>query len=229
MNSILNNKNFKSLSLVYGLIILILAVVAYLKLETGEYVLRMICIPTLMVLYFITSKSKNKLYLFSLLMATISNVLFIPKDLVFLKYGLIAFLVYRIITLYLVMKNSPKLTFFSVIIGSIFFLFPLLYFIILIEDSLGDSFFSGLINMILVSILGGMSLTNYLLESNFKHISLLTSTLLYTFLVLLFVIQNYFLYIRIFEPLRVIVLMAAHYFFCMYLLLTENEREEFNS
>ena len=229
MNSILNNKNFKSLSLVYGLIILILAVVAYLKLETGEYVLRMICIPTLMVLYFITSKSKNNLYLFSLLMATISNVLFIPKDLVFLKYGLIAFLVYRIITLYLVMKNSPKLTFFSVIIGSIFFLFPLLYFIILIEDSLGDSFFSGLINIILVSILGGMSLTNYLLESNFKHISLLTSTLLYTFLVLLFVIQNYFLYIRIFEPLRVIVLMAAHYFFCMYLLLTENEREEFNS
>lgn len=229
MNSILNNKNFKSLSLVYGLIILILAVVAYLKLETGEYVLRMICIPTLMVLYFITSKSKNNLYLFSLLMATISNVLFIPKDLVFLKYGLIAFLVYRIITLYLVMKNSPKLTFFSVIIGSIFFLFPLLYFIILIEDSLGDSFFSGLINIILVSILGGMSLTNYLLESNFKHISLLTSTLLYTFLVLLFVIQNYFLYIRIFEPLRVNVLMAAHYFFCMYLLLTENEREEFNS
>lgn len=225
MNSILNNKNFKSLSLVYGLIILILAVVAYLKLETGEYVLRMICIPTLMVLYFITSKSKNKLYLFSLLMATISNVLFIPKDFLFLKYGLIAFLVYRIVTLYLVMKNSPKLSIFSVIIGSVFFLFPLLYFIILIEDSLGDSFFSGLINIILVSILGGMSLTNYLLESNFKHISLLTSTLLFTFLVLLFVIQNYFLYIRIFEPLRVIVLMAAHYFFCMYLLLTENERE----
>ena len=55
MNSILNNKNFKSLSLVYGLIILILAVVAYLKAETAEYVLRIICIPTLMVLYFIIS------------------------------------------------------------------------------------------------------------------------------------------------------------------------------
>lgn len=229
MNDLLNNKHFKLLSLFYGFIVLFLSVVVYLKLVEEEYVLRMICIPILMVLYYLTSKAKNKLYLFSLLMALLSNILFIPKGLDFLKYGLILFLIYRIITLFVVMKYSPKLSFFSVIIGSIFFLFPLLYFIILIEDSMGESFFVGLINIILVSILGGMSLTNYLLESNFKHISLLTSTLLYTFLVLLFVIQKFFLYILIFDPLRVIVLMTAHYFFCMYVLMTENEKEELNN
>jgi hypothetical protein len=89
---------------------------------------------------------------------------------------------------------------------------------------MGESFFVGLINIILVSILGGMSLTNYLLESNLKHIYLLTSTLLYTILVLLFVIQKYFLFILIFDPLRVIVLMIAHYIFCIYVLLVENEK-----
>ena len=224
MNSLFENNKFRGLSLLFVILILILSVVAYLELQSCEYILRIICIPTLMILYYLNSVSKSKIFLFSLLMATVSNILFIPNDIFYLKYGLIAFLIYRIITLFIVLKSSPKLAFFSVAIGSIFFLFPLLYFIILIEESMGESFFVGLINIILVSILGGMALTNYLLESNLKHISLLSSTLLYTFLVLLFVIQKYFLHISIFNPLRVILLMAAHYIFCMYVLLVENEK-----
>lgn len=221
MQNFIDRKKFKTLSFIFGLFVLFLTIAAYLKMQSFEYVLRLFCIPTLMILYFVNSGKKNKLYLFALVSATISNIFFVSKDVLLLKYGLIAFIIYRVITLFIVQKNSPKLSFFSVIIGSVFFLFPLLYFIILIEDSIGESFFVGLINIILVSILGGMSLANYLLENNIKHVSLLTSTLLYTILVLLFVIQKYFLFIPIFDPLRVIVLMTAHYFFCFYVLKTE--------
>lgn len=224
MNEFHFNKNFKIFTALFVLLTIILSIVTYQKYHTLEYYFRMICIPSLMILYFFTSEQKSKLYLFSLTCATVSNVFFISNKSIYLKYGLIAFLIYRIITLLIVIKNSSKLTFFSVAIGSIFFLFPLLTFIVLIEDSVGQSFFVGLINILLVSFLGGMSLTNYLLENNVKHISLLTSTLLYTFLVLIFVIQKFYLFVQVFDPIGIIVLMAAHYFFCVYLLLAENQK-----
>lgn len=224
MVEIIHNKKFKTISLLFSLIVLVLIVVTFFKMTTLEYIIRLFCIPIIMILYYVNSLKKSKLYLFSLAIATGSNILFISENILFLKYGLIAFLIYRIITLYIVMKHSPKLSFFSVIIGSVFFLFPLLYFIVLIEESMGESFFAGLVNIVLVSILGGMTLANYLIESNFKHISLLTSTLLYTLVVLLFVIQKYFIYILIFDPLRVIVLMAAHYFFCLYVMIAEDDK-----
>jgi hypothetical protein len=224
MVEIIHNKKFKTISLLFSLIVLVLMVVTFFKMTTLEYIIRLFCIPIIMILYYVNSLKKSKLYLFSLVIATGSNILFISENILFLKYGLIAFLIYRIITLYIVIKYSPKLSFFSVIIGSVFFLFPLLYFIVLIEESMGESFFAGLVNILLVSILGGMTLANYLMESNFKHISLLTSTLLYTLVVLLFVIQKYFIFILIFDPLRVIVLMAAHYFFCLYVMIAEDDK-----
>jgi hypothetical protein len=224
MVEIIHNKKFKTISLLFSLIVLVLMVVTFFKMTTLEYIIRLFCIPIIMILYYVNSLKKSKLYLFSLAIATGSNILFISENILFLKYGLIAFLIYRIITLYIVIKYSPKLSFFSVIIGSVFFLFPLLYFIVLMEESMGESFFEGLVNIVLVSILGGMTLANYLMESNFKHISLLTSTLLYTLVVLLFVIQKYFIFILIFDPLRVIVLMAAHYFFCLYVMIAEDDK-----
>jgi len=225
MNDFHFNKNFKIFTTLFVLLTLILSFVTYEKYQSLEYYFRLICIPSLMVLYFLTSEQKNKLYLFSLACATVSNAFFLSNESMFLKYGLIAFLIYRIITLIIVIKKSPKLTLFSVAIGSIFFLFPLLYFIVLIEDSVGQSFFVGLINIVLVSFLGGMALTNYLLENNFKHISLLTSTLLYTFLVLIFVIQKFYVFIQVLDPMGIIVLMSAHYFFCVYLLLAEKQKD----
>lgn len=80
-----------------------------------------------------------------------------------------------------------------------------------------------IVNVVLVSILGGLSLSNYLMEEGFKHTWLLVSTLLYTIIVFLFVIQKYYLFIPIFQPIRVLVLMSAHYFFYLYILMTEKQ------
>lgn len=223
MREYLLNRYFKVLSSVYILIVLLLIVVVFFEYKTIEYILKSISIPVLMVLYVATSKRKSKSYLVALLCAALSNVLFISTNSDLLNYGLIAFLFFRIITIFLVVKASPKLSLFTVGIGSVFFLFPLLYFIVLTQDSLGQSFLVAIINVFLVSILGGLSLSNYLMEEGFKHTWLLISTFLYTIIVFLFVIQKYYLFIPIFQPIRVLVLMAAHYFFYLYILMTEKQ------
>lgn len=221
MKELLNTRKFKLLSGIYILIVLLLTFIVHFDFNQLEYLLRISSIPFLMFIYYKTSVIRNNFYLLSLSAAAISNVLFISNDTNLLNYGLILFLIYRIITIFLVIKASSKLSFFTVLVGSVFFLFPLSYFIVLTQDSLGESFYVALINVILISVLGGLSLSNYLIEEGFKHTWLLLSTLLYTFLVFLFVIQKYYLFISIFEPIRVLVLMAAHYFFCLYVLLSE--------
>lgn len=223
MKEYLLNRYFKVLSVVFIVMIFLLIFVTFFENKTIEYILKSISIPVLMLLYITTSKRKNKSYLVALLCAAVSNVLFISTDVELLNYGLIAFLIYRIITIVLVIKASPKLSFFTVAVGSVFFLFPLLYFIVLTYSSLGQSFFVAVINVILISILGGLSLSNYLMEEGFKHTWLLISTFLYTIIVFLFVIQKYYLFIPIFQPIRVLVLMSAHYFFYLYLLMSEEQ------
>ena len=208
------------------MVVLFLLFVAFFDFKNIEYVLRSISIPILMLLYFRTSKVKNKLYLIALFFTAVSNILFISTDTVLLKYGLIAFLIFRVITIILVKKASPKISIFIVAIGSVFFLFPLLYFIVLTQDSLGQSFFVAIVNIILVSILGGLALSNYLMEEGFKHTWLLISTFLYTIIVFLFVIQKYYVFIPIFQPIRVLVLMSAHYFFHLYILMSEKQIKE---
>lgn len=223
MREYLLNRCFKVLSSVFVLIVFLLIIVAFFEYKTIEYILKSISIPVLMLLYALTSKRKNKSYLLALLCASVSNILFISTDEDLLNYGLIAFLIYRIITIILVIKASPKLSFFTVAIGSVFFLFPLIYFIVLTQNSLGQSFFAAVVNVILISILGGLSLSNYLMEEGFKHTWLLISTFLYTIIVFLFVIQKYYIFIPIFQPIRVLVLMSAHYFFYLYILMTEKQ------
>lgn len=228
MKEYLQIKYFKVVSSVFILIVFLLLVVVFLEYRRVEYILKSISIPVLMLLYAVTSEQKNKLYLFALLCAAMSNVLFITNDAVLLNYGLIAFLLYRFITIFLVVKASSSLSFFTVGIGSIFFLFPLMYFIVLTQDSLGQSFWVAVVNVVLVSLLGGLSLSNYLMDEGFKHTWLLISTFLYTIIVFLFVIQKYYLFIPIFQPIRVLVLMSAHYFFYLYLLMSEKQADKIN-
>jgi len=223
MREYLLNRYFKVLSAVFILIVFLLIIVAFFEFKTIEYILKSVSIPVLMLLYYTTSRIKNKFYLVALLFASVSNILFITTDTDLLNYGLIAFLIYRVITIILVKKASPKLSFFTVAIGSVFFLFPLIYFIVLTQNSLGQSFIVAIINVVLVSILGGLSLSNYLMEEGFKHTWLLISTFLYTIIVFLFVIQKYYIFIPIFQPIRVLVLMSAHYFFYLYILMTEKQ------
>jgi len=226
MKEYLNNWSFKVVSSIYLVVVLLLVFVVFFDFKTIEFILKSISIPVLLLLYVNTSVRKNKLYLFALFSAAVSNILFISTDSDWLNYGLFAFLIYRIITIILVIKASTKLSFFTVGIGSVFFLFPLLYFIVLTQDSLGQSFLVAIINVVLVSILGGLSLSNYLMEEGFKHTWLLISTFLYTIIVFLFVIQKYYVFIPIFQPIRVLVLMSAHYFFYLYILMTEQQLDK---
>ena len=64
------------------------------------------------------------------------------------------------------------------LLGAVLFMTPLLYFIILNQDSFGQSLVPAVINVFLISTIGGLSVSNYLMEEGEKNTWLLISTIL---------------------------------------------------
>jgi len=187
-----------------------------------EYTLKLFCMFSLAFLYNSKTEQKNKWYFIALFFATISNLFFIFQEISYLTIGLVSFIIYRVIILTIVIHATQKFYFLAVLIGTILFLIPLIYFVLLSYDSFQDSLIPAIVNVILIAVLGGMSVSNYLMEPAEKNTWLLISTLLFAFLTVIFVIQKYYIFIPILDSIRIIVLMGAHYIFYRYMLLTSN-------
>ena len=156
-----------------------------------------------------------------MLFAGISNLFFTREDSSSLTWGMIAYLVYRLFIIIIVVKATRKWYIVPVVIGTVLFLTPLIYFILLNQDSFDQSLIPAIINAFLIAFLGGLSVSNYLMEEGVKNTWLLISSILFAFLAIILVIQKYYLYIPILESVRVIVLMGAHYIFYRYIMLAE--------
>lgn len=187
-----------------------------------ESLLKIVCMLSLAFLYQTKTKRNNKWYFFALFFATVSNLFFILDEISYLTIGMFSYIVYRLLTIVIVIKATQKCYLVSVLIGTVLFLTPLIYFILLNQDSFNQSLIPAIINAFLISILGGLSVSNYLMEEGVKNTLLLISTISFAFLAAIFVIQKYYLYIPILDSLRVIVLMGAHYIFYRYILLSES-------
>lgn len=219
MKSIKTKYNpYETVFFTIGILLTILVLFEHLFLE---YFFKSVSLIFLALLYYKNSNEKSLLYLATLLFATLSNLFFISDDIDTLTLGMLAYLIYRILTIIIVYKSTNKFYLVSMLLGAVLFMTPLLYFIILNQDSFGQSLVPAVINVFLISTIGGLSVSNYLMEEGEKNTWLLISTILFAFLAVIFVIQKYYMYVQILDSLRVIVFMGAHYIFYRYLLLSE--------
>jgi hypothetical protein len=201
-----------------GILLAILVLFDYL---VAEYFFKIFSFLFLGILYYYNSSIKNKWYFSALFFATFSNIFFVSNELVSLTIGMIAYLLYRFITIGIVINATQKIYLVAVSLGAILFLAPLSYFVLLNHDSFEHSLLPAILNVVMISILGGLSVSNYFMEASIKNTLLLISTTLFAFLAVIFLIQKYYLFIQILESIRVIVLMGAHYIFYRYMLHSE--------
>lgn len=200
---------------------ILLAILVLLDYFIVEYFFKILSLLFLGILYNFNSSIKNKWYFWALFFATISNILFVSSELVSLTIGMIAYLLYRFLIIRIVINATQKIYLVAVSLGGILFLTPLSYFILLNHGSFEYSLLPAILNIVMISILGGLSVSNYFMEASIKNTLLLISTTLFAFLAVIFLIQKYYLFIPVLESIRVIVLMGAHYIFYRYILLTE--------
>ena len=181
----------------------------------------------LMALYHINSKDKNSLFYITLVLLLISNVLFYYVGTVLFFYGILTFILLRIVALALVFKLTKHKNYLHIVVASFPFLL-IFFYLISATNEIAEYEFNVLIfQSILISLLGGISISNYFKNDNRQNSWLLISTLLFIGLRFIVFIERYFVSnlseTDIYRPIAIILNVFAFYTFYKYVIAAESE------
>lgn len=228
METSTNNSTPNLIAKIYFAVAAVLIVAELFEFKSTLFFFKPLLIPTLMVWYFLTSAKRNWLYLLSLFFALLSNVFFLHNETYSLLYGIIAFMAYRILSIFLVVKLVDKILLLPLCIATIPFLFIFSCLINLTMTSDSPSFYPTIINGLLIAVMAGISLSNYVMDDNKANSWLAISTLLFIVLVFLFMIQKYYLANIAFQPISAFIFAFAHYTFYKFMMESEKNGNYLN-
>lgn len=191
-----------------------------------------VALPILLLgLYFNEFKSKSSLMLVLLLVQIVSNVYYFFAMTNLFVYTLVSFILLRILSLILVFKNTTNRNYLYILTATFPFLLVFFYLASVTSDVSDIEFDILILQNILISILGGVSVVNYLKNDNRTHSLLLISTLLYIGFRFIVFIEHYFLneeFNIVYKPIEIILSSLATFSFYKF-VQTANESNHANS
>jgi hypothetical protein len=221
MNTASNNKTAERISIMYFAVALVLLISELMHFYPFLHFFGPLRSLILMALYFFSSKKRSKVYFGVLLFAFFSDFLFIDKTQELLVYGVLAYMIYRVLTIVLVFKTIKGKKILPIAIATLPFLFAYFYVIDFTKEVISVNFYPLAISGLLMSFLGGLSLSNYILDNDNKNSWLLISSLLFVLQNFIFILQRYYAMNGVFEPLATIVFSISHYTFYKYVITDE--------
>jgi hypothetical protein len=220
----LNSSEIHLLTLLYFIVGLAEVIAEFYTDNLYIYLLKPLLIPLLALIYWKSSKNKNSFFLGALFFAFLANIFFISKSFDSILIAVIFFAFYRIIIIYLVIRLVKVKNYLPVLLGCIPFMAIFVYVTILTMNELNNGLYIYIMQVIMMTFLGGFSLANYIVDKNKMNYWLLMSCLLFTILQFVFTIRLYYMSIYIFQPLAMILYIFAQYFLCKFILLSEEKR-----
>lgn len=182
----------------------------------------------LAILYWKTSPKINYVYLGALLFSWLANMFFISQDFDDIFVGALLFFIYRALSIYIVIRHIKLPGVFPIVIGCVPFLFIYMYLVNLTYDAFGEGLPIFIIQCILISFLGGLSVGNYILRSNRASTMLLMSTLFFAVTQFIFVIRLYYVDVYIFQPTAMALFVIGQFMFYKFLVLSESKKAGYN-
>lgn len=225
MESSYNKKLFNVLIIVYFVIAFLDIISEYLLYQPLIIFSRITSILILMGLYTMKSKVQNPVFYSILFFLLISNIFFSINNPNVFFIGIITFIIQRILAIYLILKLHPEKNYLQILVGTFPFLLVFFY-LISVTNEISDMNLNILIlQSLLISFLGGISLTSYLKYNTREHSWLLISTLLMIGLRFIVFIEKYYLSEDLFNVFRPIsVLLNAFAFFTFYKFVIASEK-----
>jgi hypothetical protein len=193
----------------------------YYNNTTFMYVLKPLLVPILALLYWIKSKEKNIHFLFSLFFVLLANIFFISKDFYSIVIASVFLITYRGLIIYVVMKRVIINSFLPVFLGSIPFGVLFGYLTFLTMNELGKGLYIYFVQILFLSFLGGLSLSNYMIEESKKNFWLLVHVVLFAFIQFILVLKLYYLSIIIFQPISMGFYIIAQFGIYKFMILSE--------
>lgn len=185
-------------------------------------VFKPLIIPSLIGMYWFTSRQRNYFYLFCLLLALVSNIFLLSKTNSALFCSNLAIITSRFIMMVLVVRLIGKVLIVPFLIATLPFLFIFACLINLTITLDSPVFLAALLNAVFLSVIAGIALSAYMMDDNKANSWLAISTLLFIVLTFLFMIQKFYLANLVFQPMSAFVFAFAHFAFFRFMIESEN-------
>lgn len=215
----------KGLTVLYFLISIAEIVSEYFSSREIIIVFKPLLPLLIIVMYLLESTKKDMLYVAAMFFSIITNILFTPTSEIFLYYGIFIFLIHRILIIYVLLKLNPVKDAIPFLLATAPFLLIFTYLFLETDNIPQNSYALIIIQNILMSVLAGIALSNYVMNDNKQNSILLISTFLFVLLQFVIFIERYFQLIElkeIFRPMAMTLNVFAFYTLFRYMIVAEN-------
>ena len=145
-----------------------------------QLIFKPLIMPSLILLYYLSSKSKNKWYLVAMFFSFLGDVLLLDKSNMFL-FGIAAFLITQLLYVFIISKELPLSDWKTKLIASIPFLAFFIILIKVLKPGLGEFLLPVVVYGAAISVFGMVSLLNYILRKDNPSMILLLGAVLFIF------------------------------------------------
>ncbi len=156
----------KCLTILFFILVIVEAITELFPDKLLVFILKPLLSISIMTIYWNGSKVRNYLFFLILVSSLITNLLFIPNTENLLYMGLIVFMLHRIFLIYYVVKLIRLKDYIPIVIAIMPFLFVFFYLLLISTEIHTRSYFVLIIQNILISIIGGLTLSEYIMNYN---------------------------------------------------------------
>ncbi len=182
-----------------------------------QLIFKPLIMPSLILLYYVSSKRKNIWYIVAMFFSFLGDVLLLDKSNMFL-YGIAAFLITQLLYVFIISKELPESNWKTKLIASIPFLAFFIILIKVLKPGLGEFLLPVVVYGGAISIFGMVSLLNYMLRKDKLSLTLLLGAVLFIFSDSMIALNKFYEAWAFFGLAIMVTYILAQYFIFRHML-----------
>ncbi|MDP2159293.1 MAG: hypothetical protein Q8K02_02325 [Flavobacterium sp.] len=214
----------KLLTIILFFVSLVEITAEYFKILPVIYVFKPSLSIIILLLYWYSSNKRDYLFFLTIGTSLVTNLLFIPNHLNLIFIALVVFVIHRIITIYYILKVKKIKDYVPIILASIPFM--LLFFYIFFDTELVSRkiYYILIIHNILISLLGGIAISDYIMNNSTFSYWLLICVISFVTLHFIIFLEKFYIDLLVFRPIAMSLNIFAY--FAFYKFIIEIEKSE---
>ena len=224
----MNNKKVANILLLLFFAVSFLEIIAeYNQDKLFIWITKPLILPILIFYYIRCSKEVSQFFVVALMSSWIANMLFIQNTFQYIFYGVLFFVIYRILVIYIVVNKVKMPTSIPLVLGATPFIFLYLIVTFFSYDELGNNVYLFLLQGLFTIFLGGFSLGNYIMESSKTNSILFISTMFMALNQFIFLMKLYFDDVNLLQSLAMLLFVMGQFLLTKYMFYTEHLNSQY--
>ena len=213
-----------SVAIGYLFLSIVAVVLEFFKDKDLLYLVKPLVIPSLLFMYWCSTRRPNTMYIFALVAAWIAN-LFAHFDLLLpMVVGVLCLMIYKILFVQLINNSLKSVAFFALAVSAIPFVLFYILLTIITYSSVQQELLMYITQCIIFVVMGAYALANFFNKSRKSSVYLVVAVVcLVIDQILSFVLNGNF------EAVGLLFFYTGQYLFCRFLVLDEKRRRHHDS